>query len=78
MHIAQASPAGNYAPKVLAAQADLSERLSAIRAQINELLSAPYAFGREGPHRRARDLDILRGFAADAFARLVAKMEAGQ
>jgi hypothetical protein len=60
-------------------RAVLAARLAAIRAQIQAVVSAPYAYGRlNGPHRRQRDFDILQGLAADIYSRLVAEMEAGQ
>lgn len=52
-------------------RAVLAARLAAVRAELTAVISAPYAFGCEGPHRRRRDIDILQTIAADARARLV-------
>jgi hypothetical protein len=65
------------AQKVLAGQPQLAARLAGIRAEISALTSAPPVFGSVEPHRRRRDEDILRAFAADVHARL-AKASAGQ
>lgn len=54
----------------LAAQSDLASRLADIRAELAATIRAPYAFGREGPHRRKRDVDILSSIAADLNARI--------
>jgi hypothetical protein len=67
--IEQAAPVGDV-PKGRS-RTVLAARLAAIRGEIIALTSAPYAFGREGPHRRRRDEDILRAFAADIHARLI-------
>jgi hypothetical protein len=87
MDISENSPAGKAAPiamgcrfaVITAAQPQLADRrawfyaarLAAIRAQISAVISAPYSYGPEGPHRRQRDEFILQGFAADAAARLL-------
>jgi hypothetical protein len=71
MDIDQNARAYKPAPNVLAGQAQLASRLAAIRAELSTVISAPYAFGRAGPHRRRRDEDILRAFAADIAARLI-------
>lgn len=52
-------------------------KLSAVRAEISALTSAPHGFGSAGPHRRRRDEDILQALAADTRARLI-EARAGQ
>jgi hypothetical protein len=47
-----------------------ASRLAAVRAEITAVISAPYAFGRAGPHRRRRDEYILQALAADIHARM--------
>lgn len=78
MNLNQGDPVYKPAPIVPAKRDQLASRLAAIRAQITAVISAPYAYGREGPHRRQRDEFILQVFAADLRARLVSEMEAGQ
>ena len=63
--IEEGPTSGNVPRAVLAA------RLAAIRAEIRNVLAAPYGHGLAGPHRRRRDEAILQTLAADVHARLV-------
>jgi hypothetical protein len=47
------------------------QRLAAVRAEILRLRAAPYACGRNGPHRLVRDEYILQGIAAHLHACMI-------
>ena len=49
-----------------------ARRYTAIRAELDLVRAAPYAYGRNGPHRRQRDEDILLCIAADLYSRMIA------
>jgi len=49
----------------------VAQRLAAVRAEILRLRAAPYACGRNGPHRLVRDEYILQGIAAHLHACMI-------